>query len=227
MALHGAGAILGVDTKTIWLYTRPVTVLSDLYSFGILFYELLTGYLPYPDVKSIFTSPPVDPMLINKTLPIELSHLILRCLEKKPEDRYKGWDDVINDLLLFYNRITSDQYIIKGGPEPLTHLDWIAKGASLFALGDYEEGQRCYDEALTLASTFPPAWYGKGLCLECLGQIEGAIQCFNAAIEVNPYLAEAFCGKARCLLRLQRFGEAVACYERAYEAQLLTSIGSD
>jgi serine/threonine protein kinase len=203
----------------------PVTVRSDLYSFGILLHELISGYLPYKNVEEIFTSAAIDPSLKNKVLPPELSQLILRCLAKRPEDRYESWDEVIDNLIPIFNHITGEQYLIKGELEPLSHLDWIAKGASSFALSGYDESLQFYDKALALVPSFPPACHGKGLCLETLGQYEQAIEYYNAAIKINPYMTEALCGKARCLAYLRRPGETVAYYERAYEAQLLTSIG--
>ena len=69
-----------------------VTAKSDLYSFGVLMYQLFTGRLPagrFPDPRSI-----------RPDLPAALEILILRCLEHDPARRPLSADAVRNDLLM-------------------------------------------------------------------------------------------------------------------------------
>ncbi|MBN2147209.1 MAG: Hsp70 family protein [Anaerolineales bacterium] len=206
---------------------RPVSVRSDVYSFGVLLYELFTGSLPFTSVQEIFSSTPEEPRRKHKDIPKELSELIKRCLAKSPDERYSSFEEILLELVHIYEQATGESYNMVSKSEELTHLDWVARGASQVALGNYEEGYRCYDKALEQVDAFSPAWQGKGLCMEFSGLFDEAIQCYDAAIQNNPYLEDALLGKARCLIQMKCFGEAVSFYERAYEAQLLTSIGSD
>ena len=73
---------------------------TDLYSFGVILYEALTGRLPF-DAKSasrlthqLFFEPPAAPSRWVDDLPPVLDHLLLRLLQKKPGDRYGYADDV-------------------------------------------------------------------------------------------------------------------------------------
>ena len=74
---------------------------SDIYSLGIVFYEMLTGDVPWSD-----TSNPVAAALMHCTAPIpslpaELigyQPILEKLLAKKPEDRYQGADDFAEDL---------------------------------------------------------------------------------------------------------------------------------
>jgi serine/threonine-protein kinase len=83
---------------------RPADFRSDIYSMGVVFFELFTGKLPFPGdsvmsivVKHIQNLPP-NPMSLNPRIPEALSALILRCMEKDPSRRYAGIQEVLEDL---------------------------------------------------------------------------------------------------------------------------------
>jgi len=84
-----------------------VTNRSDIYSYGVLLYEMVSGQLPFDDPApaKIMTShiiSPVPPLRslpgTPKDLPEGLESIIMRCLEKDPDDRYANFAEVIADL---------------------------------------------------------------------------------------------------------------------------------
>jgi predicted ATPase/GAF domain-containing protein len=94
---------------------RAVDFRTDLYSLGIVFYQMLTGRLPFRKSNStedkqneitdnlqligaILTKIPVLPHLVNPAIPIALSNLIMKLIEKSPDSRYRSSIGLIIDL---------------------------------------------------------------------------------------------------------------------------------
>ena len=78
---------------------------SDIYSFGIILYEMLTGKVPFEGEDSFAVgykhkheSPP-HPHNLNLEIPNNLCHILEKCLEKNKEDRYQNAEEVISDLI--------------------------------------------------------------------------------------------------------------------------------
>jgi serine/threonine protein kinase len=72
---------------------------SDLFSFGVVLYELATGALPFEDTRStILNRAPQAPRKLNPALPPALERIILKALEKEKIDRYKSAAEMREDL---------------------------------------------------------------------------------------------------------------------------------
>jgi serine/threonine-protein kinase len=101
-----AGSIMGTAQYLSPEQARgaPVTASSDLYSVGIVLYEMLTGKVPFTGDSAIeiamkhLNEAPKPPSKIRPEIPDELDAVVLRALAKNPEDRYQTAEEFSEDL---------------------------------------------------------------------------------------------------------------------------------
>jgi beta-lactam-binding protein with PASTA domain len=83
---------------------RPVTEASDLYSIGVVLFEMLTGRAPFDGDSAVAVAlkhvnqPAPSPREAVPTLPPELEAVVLKALAKDPAERYGDADSFIKDL---------------------------------------------------------------------------------------------------------------------------------
>jgi serine/threonine protein kinase/tetratricopeptide (TPR) repeat protein/TolB-like protein len=77
---------------------------ADIYSFGLILYQMVTSALPFQadtTIQTLFqrvTQPPRNPKFHNPELPDDLAAVILKCLERDPELRYQEAGEILSDL---------------------------------------------------------------------------------------------------------------------------------
>jgi len=163
-----AGSIMGTAQYLSPEQARgaPVTASSDLYSVGIVLYEMLTGKVPFTGDSAIeiamkhLNEAPKPPSKIRPEIPEELDQVVLRALSKNPEDRYQTAEEFSEDL----HRVEAGLPLAPGTSEAATAL---LAGAALAGGGSTEvlagtAVTRPQGPPPPTARTPPPPPYGPG-----------------------------------------------------------------
>lgn len=80
---------------------------SDIYSVGVMMYEMLTGRKPFDSDNPVAIAVmhmhdiPERPRAVNPDIPDGLEEIVLRAMEKSPEDRYQNTDEMLADIAKF------------------------------------------------------------------------------------------------------------------------------
>lgn len=86
--------------------TRETDHRADIYSMGVMLFQMLTGHAPYRgNVRAVLHQKVVQdapsPRTLDHTLPKDLETICLKCLEREPDKRYKSANEVAEELQRF------------------------------------------------------------------------------------------------------------------------------
>ncbi|MGM9943852.1 MAG: protein kinase, partial [Lysinibacillus sp.] len=103
---------------------------TDLYSLGVLFYEMITGFLPFTTRDSqqlfyeIITNEPIPVTEVNQKIPQPIANIIAKLLRKNKADRYQSAIGLKEDLFYCWNMLVNN--------EPLTEFELGTHDESMF-----------------------------------------------------------------------------------------------
>eukprot|EP01119_Soliformovum_irregulare_P012766 TRINITY_DN333_c0_g1_i7.p1 TRINITY_DN333_c0_g1~~TRINITY_DN333_c0_g1_i7.p1 ORF type:complete len:1873 (-),score=520.02 TRINITY_DN333_c0_g1_i7:1493-7015(-) len=152
---------------------------TDIYSFGLVLYEAATGVHPYKDcidIKlAITTIDPIEPHIVRSSIPLPLSHIIMKMISKSPDERYQSILGARTDLQTLQRFLESKDSEINFplGRHDISYMtDWAAKG-QLYGRDDVIlDVLTCFDKVkngpTNLVLMSGPAGIGKSATMRCI-----------------------------------------------------------
>jgi serine/threonine protein kinase len=203
-----------------WVDVDTVTKQSDIYSFGVVMYEMFTGQRPFSatdfrDLKKAHAEDiPVAPNTLNPSIPDEISEITLKCLEKNPLNRFLHYEDLAERVKQAYERHTMEKYtetVSLNDAQPQSTAELLNCGDSLFTIGQYSEALRYYDRLLDADPHSAKFWRRKAETLARLGKYHEAELYFSKTLSLEPSNLDAVIGNTKCMIKLGKLQEALTC----------------
>lgn len=198
------------------------TVQSDIYSFGIVLFQLIqNGHLPFRPRRG-------DTWRVaHKEYPVPriprqgeaVADIINKCLQKRRDKRYPDFGELRRDLEdVFKKEITRKTGELPPAAPQLTELseaELINKGMSLANLGLVEEGIKNYREGIRLNPGNADAHYNLGNALAQRGSLAEAIREYREAVRIDRGMTAAHFNLGIALYSDGKVDEAIAEYKEA------------
>ncbi len=93
----------------------PLTYRADLYALGVMIYEVLVGQVPFSEEQghltamSHVTKPVTFPSDIRPGFPVPMENMLLRALQKRPDDRYGSADEMLQAYIAAMNAMSPQE----------------------------------------------------------------------------------------------------------------------
>ncbi|MCX7825979.1 MAG: tetratricopeptide repeat-containing serine/threonine-protein kinase [Verrucomicrobiae bacterium] len=200
---------------------------ADIYAFGIMLFETLTGALPFvgrtwEEFESLHKTQPA-PALPAARIAAEpralaaLNALVQRCLAKKPHDRFADFAAVRGALAAVFPALTG-----RPAPEPLTEAQrnaatLIARGQGLHRMGRQQEAVECYNLALEEDADSWAALSCQAVALAALGRVDQALVASDRALQLCPAHDLVWTYRGMMMKAADQPEKAIECYDRAVE----------
>lgn len=218
-----------VDAGGTWAYMAPEIagsnkryLISDIYSLGVLLYQLLTGRTPHETPIQVVNNIPFPkPREINDNISKSMEEIILRALQRNPEDRYQSIDELKEDIT---ERVLNTEQQVTSMPlniiEKVSGDDWMQNVINLYNDDQYQEAETLLRYQKENGNSTPDlnyhmayVYYNLERYYDSLSQIEKIEIDKVEAIRRDAFKDNIFSLKAKIYIELKKYDEAMMLYE--------------
>lgn len=232
---HGTEAYMAPEVALEGKRARDV---SDIYSIGVLLYEMATGRLPYSSPHQLLTGVQIaKPREVNRDVPTDLEDVILRAMTRRPESRFPNCGSMRTAVQACLDRLRaeaataamparSEPSQLGFRPPSSSPLYYLELAKERLAEGDAQGALEAVEAAVDRSDSHPQylRMLG-GICMRLGYQRKAAeayeqlLAAFDRGYPVEGHQRREVLERlGQLYINLQRYGEAVAIYERLVDA---------
>ncbi len=203
---------------------EPADVRSDLYSFGLVLWQMAARSPLPPFAQPISPGVPKD---IHAYLAAiyerqmadeapamegELKLVIARCLCRERTGRYADFAQLREELELILWQKSGKSVSVPRETQK-TADTWYHRGISMKSVGRFDESLSAFNRAIELAPDDTKSLAGKAALLSKMGRLSEGIQCYDQIILRQPDDPKTWGLKGTSLFQQERYREALICFE--------------
>ena len=190
---------------------------ADIFSVGVIFYELLTGRIPIGRFKL--------PSELRSELSDKVNFIITKALEPEPNERYKTIYEMHRDILLaeeemktFIAKRRRELAKERGEEDVSLQLEpdffvYFELGVKFQKQGQFELAVEQYKKAIALEYNYAKTHNNLGSVYFLMGKYDQAIKEYLEAIDIKPDYAEAFYNLGMVYEAMKKYDKAIESYQ--------------
>lgn len=182
---------------------------TDIYAIGCTLFEMIAGHAPFgtparyhSSEELRFMHEQIAPPALGGGVPEDARHIVEKCLQKRPQDRFSSVEELIDALTTTYSSLFGNAPQTAAGMKPQSIEEINQAGITYYNLDKYEQALACFARAAELDATYPNTYTNRGCVYHVMGQHEAALADYTQAVRLGRSSINAKVRNNRGLLYL-------------------------